>query len=159
MELSLLSMLENSFKLLYLLNESGSLTFTNLVKDSGLSRNTVSKYLKQLQTEGHIKKEIILLKNNRNSLGYSITEQGIHVLKSRFVGNIKSNWLSSISAKNEALEKLRSKDLIPFSIYSKEKTYLYQIDDRFFNVLNDALNILEFGGEELGRINKIVAFR
>ena len=157
MELSLLSMLENSFKLLYLLNESGSSTFTNLVKDSGLSRNTVSKYLKQLQAEGQIKKEIVLLKSNRNSLGYSITEQGINVLNSRFVGDVKSNWLSSISAKNEALEKLRSKDLIPFSVYSKEKTYLYQIDDRFFNVLNDALNILEFGCAELGSINKIVA--
>jgi hypothetical protein len=41
--------------------------------------------------------------------------------------------------------------------YEREKKYLAQIEDGFFNLLDKVLDILEYGGEELGIINRIVA--
>ncbi|MBD3353527.1 MAG: hypothetical protein GF364_18735 [Candidatus Lokiarchaeota archaeon] len=157
MDLKKLNMLDSSAKIVYVLDEYGTSTFSQVVELTNMSRNTVSKYLKELMEKNDIKKEIISRANKRDLMGYSLTEQGKSLLRSELFENIENRWLTSLTERTEAVDHLRTKNLISQSAYDSKKTYLTQIEDAFFNLLNNALNILEFGGQELGAINLLVA--
>ncbi|MBD3254807.1 MAG: hypothetical protein GF383_06925 [Candidatus Lokiarchaeota archaeon] len=71
----------NSMRFLYLLNNLGPLRFTSLLKYSGLSRSTVSKYLKKHINQNSIEKKIYKDEaKNIQEQRYFITELGIDKL-------------------------------------------------------------------------------
>jgi DNA-binding HxlR family transcriptional regulator len=155
-----LKMLSNESKFLYALKElgaeSGGLAFSDLKNVTNLSQNTVAKHLKELQTKKWITKTLITGKKRQNTIGYKITPEGIQKIDMELTMDPEQNWLITIPQRNSALDRLRMQDELSARNYNENKTYLVQVEDTFFNLLNNVLNILEFG-EELGRINSIVA--
>jgi len=49
---------QNDLRILYLLRNLGALRFTNIIEYSGLSRSTVSKYIKFHVSKNNIEKKI-----------------------------------------------------------------------------------------------------
>ncbi|MBD3352096.1 MAG: hypothetical protein GF364_11470, partial [Candidatus Lokiarchaeota archaeon] len=95
-------------------------------------------------------------RKGRDIVGYSISEQGLQLLNTLVVSEEHENWLIPLFKRNEALENLRTKHLIKQKIYEEKKTLLGELEDALFGLLNNTLNILEFGGSGIGDINEIV---
>jgi len=95
----------NEARFLYLLRNLGPQRFETLVIYSGLSRSTVSKYLKFHEKRNNIKKELI---NGKQK--YCITDKGIEMLKeSPRTGDIIFNEITShLSKLSEMYDYYRS---------------------------------------------------
>lgn len=148
-------MLTNPTKFIYILKELGDLTFTKIAKISGFSRNTVAKHLNELISKGYIEKKIISNGNERESIGYSITVQGLQKFQPEFLVDRKTNWLISLSQQIQNLDHLFAENLISESIYNEKKTFLTQIEARFYDLLNFSRNTLISAKQEK-QINKLV---
>ena len=151
-----LQILDNQSKILYVLIELGDLNYIKIVNVTNLSKNTISKYLKQLIVNEYIVKKIVPSDKGRDYIGYGITEKGKQKFQYESFFDRDDNWLASINPKIEELENLRTKGLIIQSIYQEKTTQLGRIEESYFYLLNNTLNILEYG-EDLGNINDIIA--
>lgn len=107
--LSRLQRMDNDIKLLYLLRNFGPQRFTDLEKHSGLSKSTVSKYLKVHLKQNNLEKKIIKQRDVQEQR-YSITKKGIEILNERFYN--QDNELFFINEVRNQLTKLS--ELIEF---------------------------------------------
>ncbi|MFX1384818.1 MAG: hypothetical protein ACFFBP_20515 [Promethearchaeota archaeon] len=106
----------NDARFLYLLRNLGPQQFENLVKYSGLSRSTVSKYLKLHEKQNNITKKLFEGKQK-----YCITEQGVEKLNEapRAEGiffNEITNHLSKLSEMYKYYKSIAVDDSIIFQI-------------------------------------------
>ncbi len=88
----------NDLRVLYLLRNIGPLRFTSLIKYSGLSRSTVSKYLKLNLKYNNVEKKIF--KNKSKSIQeqrYFITEKGVEKLNDQFPVQGNLLYISELS--------------------------------------------------------------
>jgi len=92
-------------RILYLLRNLGPLRFTTLIDYSGLSRSTVSKYLKYHLSQNNIEKKIFKnISRNTQEQRYFVTELGIEKLGEDYYGksdiiyfNELNDFISKIS--------------------------------------------------------------
>lgn len=86
-------------RILYLLKNLGSQRFTDLIEYAGLSRSTVSKYLKNHEKKNIIEKK--LFKNqitNRQEQRYFITELGIEILNEEHIDTSESFYFNELNS-------------------------------------------------------------
>ena len=126
----------NETRLLYLLRNIGPQRFTNLIKYSGLSRSTVSKYLKHHLKYNNIEKKIYNdITRNIQEQRYYITEKGIEKLNEipfqrddiLYVNEL-NEYVSNLSDLIQFYKKIGVEDSIYFQII---KT-ISNIGDNFF---------------------------
>jgi hypothetical protein len=126
----------NDSRLLYLLRNMGPLRFTTLIKYSGLSRSTVSKYLKLHLKYNNIEKNFFNDKTrNIQEQRYFITEKGVEKLNEE--PSDQENLLY-INELNENISNLS--DLVQFykkigveeSIYFQIVKIISKIGENFF---------------------------
>ena len=135
------SMENNDLRVLYLLRNIGPSRFTSLIKYSGLSRSTVSKYLKLNLKYNNVEKRIFSDKSKSiQEQRYFITEKGVEKLNDQFP--IQGDMLIQF-AKNELSENISNlSDLVRFymkigveeSIYFQIIKIILKIGDNFFLV-------------------------
>jgi hypothetical protein len=100
---------QNDLRILYLLRNLGPLRFTTLIDFSGLSRSTVSKYIKFHMSKNNIEKKIF-----RNSVKniqeqrYFITDLGIEKLGEDYQGFNESIYFSEINDLISNLSELKT---------------------------------------------------
>ncbi len=126
----------NDLRVLYLLRNIGPLRFTNVLKYSGLSRSTVSKYLKLNLRYNNVEKKIFNDKSkNIQEQRYFITDKGVEKLADEFP--VKGNLLY-INELSENISNLT--DLVRYymkigveeSIYFQIIKTILRIGDNFF---------------------------
>ena len=122
---------DNNSRILYLLRNLGPQRFTNLVEYSGLSRSTVSKYLKFHMKHNNIDKNFFQNESkNTQEQCYFITELGIEKLNEE---PSKIKELYYFNELNRSISKLT--DLIDF--YKKigiEESLIFQILKIILNI-------------------------
>ena len=78
---------QNDLRILYLLRNLGPLRFTNIIEYSGLSRSTVSKYIKFHLSKNKIEKRIYRNPSkNIQEQRYFITDFGTEKLGEDYIG-------------------------------------------------------------------------
>ncbi|MFX1259055.1 MAG: hypothetical protein ACFFAN_14445 [Promethearchaeota archaeon] len=126
----------NYMRILYILRNLGSQRFTSLIELSGLSRSTVSKYLKLHMEQNNIEKKIFKNKDNDSQeQRYIITELGIEKLNEE---PSKNKEIFAITELNNSISKLTN--LIEFfkeigvdkSIYFQIIRIISKIGNNFF---------------------------
>ena len=100
---------QNDLRILYLLRNLGPLRFTNIIEYSGLSRSTVSKYIKFHLSKNNIEKKIY--KNpskNIQEQRYFITDLGTEKLSEDYIGYDGSIYYSEINDLISNLSELKN---------------------------------------------------
>ncbi|MFX0047366.1 MAG: hypothetical protein ACFE8G_04275 [Candidatus Hermodarchaeota archaeon] len=100
---------QNDLKILYLLRNLGPLRFTNIIEDSGLSRSTVSKYIKFHISKNNIEKKIY--RNPSKGIQeqrYFITDLGTEKLGKDYIGQDESIYFSEINDLISNLSELKN---------------------------------------------------
>ena len=100
---------QNDLRILYLLRNLGALRFTNIIEYSGLSRSTVSKYIKFHVSKNNIEKKIY--KNpskNIQEQRYFITDLGTEKLGKDYISNDESIYFSEINDLISNLSELKN---------------------------------------------------
>jgi len=100
---------QNDLRILYLLRNLGPLRFTNIIEYSGLSRSTVSKYIKFHVSKNNIEKEIYRNPSkNIQEQRYFITDLGTEKLGEDYVGHDESIYFSEINDLISNLSELKN---------------------------------------------------
>ncbi|MCP4761094.1 MAG: MarR family transcriptional regulator [archaeon] len=146
MESIKLELLDNQSKILFILSQSEGLSFTEILESSKLSKNTVSKYLKQLSKKDLIQK-ILIKRKKRETFGYSTTTQGNQ--------SLGMNWLTSIS-KSLEFKKSTDETLVFKHDYEDATRELFaKINDGFYNLQDKTLDILKSCGGTKSLVTQI----
>ncbi len=89
---------QNDLRILYLLRNLGPLRFTNIIEYSGLSRSTVSKYIKFHISKNNVEKKIYRNPSkNIQEQRYFITDLGTEKLGEDYISNDESINFSEIN--------------------------------------------------------------
>ncbi len=100
---------QNDMRILYLLRNLGPLRFTNIIEYSGLSRSTVSKYIKFHLSKNNIEKKIF--RNSSKNLQeqrYFITDLGTEKLGEDYISYDESIYFSEINDLISNLSELKT---------------------------------------------------
>jgi len=100
---------QNDMRILYLLRNLGPLRFTNIIEYSGLSRSTVSKYIKFHLSKNNIEKKIY--RNSSKNLQeqrYFITDLGTEKLGEDYISYDESIYFSEINDLISNLSELKT---------------------------------------------------
>ena len=100
---------QNDMRILYLLRNLGPLRFTNIIEYSGLSRSTVSKYMKFHLSKNNVEKKIY--KNpskNIQEQRYFITDLGTEKLGEDYISYDESIYFSEINDLISNLSELKN---------------------------------------------------
>lgn len=126
----------NDLRVLYLLRNIGPLRFTNVLKYSGLSRSTVSKYLKLNLKHNNVEKKIFNDKSKSiQEQRYFITDKGVEKLADEFPvkGNLLYiNELSDNLSNLSGLVRFYMEIGVEESIYFQIIKIILKIGDNFF---------------------------
>ena len=124
---------QNNLRILYLLRNLGPLRFTNIIEYSGLSRSTVSKYIKFHNSKNNVEKKIYRNPSkNIQEQRYFITDLGTEKLGEDYISYGESIFFSEIS------------DLI--SNLSELKDFYKEISVADSIITDITLNIINMGG-------------
>ena len=100
---------QNELRILYLLRNLGPLRFTNIIEYSGLSRSTVSKYIKFHISKNNVEKRIYRNPSkNIQEQRYFITDLGTEKLGEENIGYDESIYFSEISDLISNLSELKN---------------------------------------------------
>ena len=100
---------QNDLRILYLLRNLGPLRFTNIIEYSGLSRSTVSKYIKFHVSKNNIEKKIYRNPSkNIQEQRYFITDLGTEKLGEDYIGYDESIYFSEINDLISNLSELKN---------------------------------------------------
>ena len=100
---------QNDLRILYLLRNLGPLRFTNIIEYSGLSRSTVSKYIKFHLSKNKIEKKIYRNPSkNIQEQRYFITDIGTEKLSEDYIGHDESFYYSEINDLISNLSELKN---------------------------------------------------
>ncbi|NVM17483.1 MAG: MarR family transcriptional regulator [Candidatus Lokiarchaeota archaeon] len=100
---------QNDLRILYLLRNLGPLRFTNIIEYSGLSRSTVSKYIKLHTSKNNVEKKIY--RNNSKNIQeqrYFITDLGTEKLGEDDISYDESLYFSEINDLISNLSELKN---------------------------------------------------
>jgi hypothetical protein len=100
---------QNDLRILYLLRNLGPLRFTNIIEYSGLSRSTVSKYIKFHISKNNVEKKIFRNPSkNIQEQRYFITDLGTEKLGKDYIGYDESIYFSEINDLLSNLSELKN---------------------------------------------------
>ena len=100
---------QNDIRILYLLRNLGPLRFTNIIEYSGLSRSTVSKYIKFHTSKNNVEKRIYRNPSkNIQEQRYFITDLGTEKLGEENIGYDESIYFSEINDLISNLSELKN---------------------------------------------------
>jgi DNA-binding Lrp family transcriptional regulator len=100
---------QNDLRILYLLRNLGPLRFTNIIEYSGLSRSTVSKYIKFHLSKNKIEKKIYRNPSkNIQEQRYFITDLGTEKLGEDYISYDESIYFSEINDLISNLSELKT---------------------------------------------------
>ncbi len=127
---------QNDLRILYLLRNLGPLRFTNIIEYSGLSRSTVSKYIKFHLSKNNVEKKIF--RNPSKAIQeqrYFITDLGTEKLGKDYINYDESIYFSEINDLISNLSELKSfyKEIsVADSIITDITRIIINMDENYF---------------------------